>query len=149
MKDEASSITAFVPKSEQEYMGGLVAIFPHTWLYELLVLGNPERETEMVQLYLKMGNRDLLWEKPDIAENYYIQVLRGGSTDINDYLNYAHCLMLKGDRMMAYEYYRQARQLAPSTKDFFALFRPDRKQLVDCGVPVEYIYLIEDQLLLS
>ena len=149
MKDEASSITAFVPKSEQEYMGGLVAIFPHTWLYELLVLGNPERETEMVQLYLKMGNRDLLWEKPDIAENYYIQVLRGGSTDINDYLNYAHCLMLKGDRMMAHEYYRQARQLAPSTKDFFALFRPDRKQLVDCGVPVEYIYLIEDQLLLS
>lgn len=149
MKDEASSITAFVPKSEQEYMGGLVAILPQTWLYEMLVLGNIDRETEMMHLYLNMGNRELMWEKPELAENYYIQVLRGGSTNINDYLNYAHCLMLKGDRMMAYEYYRQARQLSPSSKEFFALFRPDRKLLVDCGVPVEYIYMIEDQLLLT
>ena len=149
MKEEAGSITAFVPKSEQEYMAGLVALFPHTWLYEMLVEGNPERETEIVHSYLRMKNRDLMWERPDLAENYYVQVLRGGSTDMNDYLNYAHCLMLKGDRMLAFEYYRQARQLAPSTKDFFALFRPDRKQLVDCGVPVEYIYLIEDQLLVA
>ena len=42
---------------------------------------------------------------------------------------------------------RQARQLCGNVKDFFNLFRPDRRQLVDCGVPVEFIYLIEDQLL--
>lgn len=147
MNEEAGSITAFVPKTEQEYMAGLVQIFPQTWLYDVMILGNPEREAEMMNLFLKMKNRDLMWEHPEMAEEYYLQVLRGGSNDVNDYLNYAHCLMLKGDRMMAYEYYRQARQLSASTKDFFALFRPDRKQLVDCGVPVEYIYLIEDQLL--
>ena len=64
-----------------------------------------------------------------------------------DYINYGHCLLLKGDRMMAFENYRQARQLCGNVKDFFNLFRPDRRQLVDCGVPVEFIYLIEDQLL--
>lgn len=149
LKEEASSITAFVPKSEQEYMASLVALFPQTWLYEVMVEGNADREAKMVAAYLHIGNRELMWERPDIAENYYIQVLRKGSNDVNDYLNYAHCLMLKGDRMMAFEYYKQARQLCASTKDFFALFRPDRKQLVDCGVPVEYIYLIEDQLLLA
>lgn len=149
MKDEASSITAFVPKSEQEYMAGLVAILPQTWLYEMMVLGNPEREAEILAIYLRLGQRDLMWEHPDMAENYYVQVLRNGSTNVNDYLNYAHCLLLKGDRMMAYEYYRQAKQLCASTKDFFALFRPDRKMLVDCGLPVEHIYLIEDQLLMN
>ena len=149
MNEEAGTITAFVPKTEQEYMAGLVQLFPQTWLYDVMVAGNTERETELMSLYLKMGNRDIMWEHPEIAEDYYVQVLRGGSTDVNDYLNYAHCLMLKGDRMMAYEYYRQARLLSASTKDFLALFRPDRKLLVDCGVPVEYIYLIEDQMLLS
>lgn len=149
MKDEAGSIQAFVPKTEQEYMGGLVAMLPNTWLYEAMVLGNTEREAEMLALFLRMGNRELMWEHPGMAENYYLQVLRGGSNEVNDYLNYAHCLMLKGDRMLAYEYYKQARQLCSSTKDFFALYRPDRKQLVDCGVPVEYIYLIEDQLLMN
>lgn len=149
LNDEGSSITAFVPKTEQEYMAGLVQLFPQTWLYEMLVMGNPEREREIMSLYLKMNNRDLMWEHPDMAEDYYVQVLRNGSNNVNDYLNYAHCLLLKGDRMMAFEYYRQARQLCPSTKDFYALFRPDRKQLVDCGVPVEFIYLIEDQLLMN
>ena len=124
-------------------------MLPNTWLYEAMVLGNMEREAEMLALFLRMGNRELMWEHPGMAENYYLQVLRGGSNEVNDYLNYAHCLMLKGDRMLAYEYYKQARQLCPSTKDFFALYRPDRKQLVDCGVPVEYIYLIEDQLLMN
>lgn len=147
MGDEVGSIQAFVPKTEQEYIAGLVQIFPSTWLYDVMVADQPEREEELVELYLKMGNRELLWSHPKMAENYYVQLLRAGSDKVEDYLNYAHCLMLKGDRMMAFEYYRQARQMAKSTKDFFALYRPDRKILVDCGVPVEYIYLIEDKLL--
>jgi hypothetical protein len=31
-------------------------------------------------------------------------------------------------------------------KDFYALFRPDRGELVDRGVPLEQVYLIEDKL---
>jgi len=48
---------------------------------------------------------------------------------------------------MAYESYRQARAMCKSPKEFFALFRPDRRELVEHGVPVEQVYLIEDQLL--
>ena len=47
---------------------------------------------------------------------------------------------------MAFENYKQARQMFHSVKDFYALFRPDRGVLVDHGVPVEQVYLIEDQL---
>ena len=63
-----------------------------------------------------------------------------------DYINYGHCLLLRGDRMMAYENYRQARSMCKNAKEFYALFRPDRRQLVEHGVPVEQVYLIEDQL---
>ena len=48
---------------------------------------------------------------------------------------------------MAYETYRQARTLCKNSKEFFALFRPDRRALVDHGIPVEIVYLIEDKLL--
>lgn len=149
MKEEAGSITAFVPKTEQEYMAGLVAMFPDTWLYAAMVDKNTEREQEIINMLLRMGNRNLMWDMPELAENYYVNVLRAGSNDMNDYLNYAHCLLLKGDRMMAFEYYKQARQMCSSTKDFFAVFRPDRKILSECGVPLDLIYLMEDQLLLN
>ena len=147
VKDEMRSLMAWVPKSEQEYMSGIIQIFPQTWLYEVLVEGEPERENILTQTYLRSGNRDLMWQHPDMAESYLVQTLRKGSDKPMDYINLAHCQMLKGDRMMAFENYKQARQLCKSSKEFFGLFRPDRRQLVDCGVPVEQIYLIEDKLL--
>ena len=51
--------------------------------------------------------------------------------------------------MMAYENYRQARQLCGSHKEFVALFRPDRKELVDHGIPMEHVYQMEDRLIKS
>ena len=104
-------------------------------------------ENILTKDYLRLGNREFMWSHIDIAEQYFVELLRKGSTKPMDYINYGHCLLLKGDRMMAFENYRQARQLCGNVKDFFNLFRPDRRQLVDCGVPVEFIYLIEDQLL--
>ena len=50
--------------------------------------------------------------------------------------------------MMAVENYRQARSLCKSVKAFHELFRPDRGFLVDKGVPLEQVYLIEDQMFL-
>ncbi len=147
IKDEMSSLMAWVPKSEQEYMNGIIQIFPQTWLYEVLVEGEPERENILTQTYLRNGNRELMWQHPEMAESYLVQTLRKGSDKPMDYINLAHCLMLKGDRMMAFENYKQARLLCKSSKEFFGLFRPDRRQLVDCGVPVEQIYLIEDKLI--
>jgi tetratricopeptide (TPR) repeat protein len=142
-----SNIVTWMPKSEQEYMEGLVQLLPDTWLYEVLVAENKERESNMALVYLSVGRMDLLWGNPARAASYLVHALRKGSENPHDYLNYAHCLLLQGDRMMAYEYYCQARQMCKSSKDFFALFRPDRHDLVEHGVPVEQVYLIEDHLL--
>lgn len=147
MKDEMRTMMAWVPKSEQEYIAGLIQLLPQTWLYEVLVTGEDVRERFLTRDYLRLGNRELMWSHVDVAEQYFVEQLRKGSQKPTDYINYGHCLLLKGDRMMAFENYRQARLLCDSAKEFFNLFRPDRRQLVDCGVPVEYIYLIEDQLL--
>ncbi len=147
LKEEMRSIMAWVPKSEQDYMSGLIRILPQTWLYEVLVTGDTGREDTMTRIYLQMGNRDLMWSHPDAAELFFVDRLRQGSNDPKDLISYGHCLLLRGDRMMAFENYRMARQLCGSVKNFFNIFRPDRHQLMENGVPVEYIYLIEDQLI--
>ncbi len=147
MKGQMSTITAWLPESEQEYVQGLVELLPDTWLYEIIVDENPVRASFIAQLYLSIGRMDLLWDNLDVAERWLVKQLRGGSAGSMDYINYAHCLLLRGDRMMAYEYYRQARQLCKGPKEFFNLFRPDRRALVDHGIPVEQIYLLEDRLI--
>lgn len=146
-KENMSTIMAWLPESEQEYMQGLVQILPDTWVYGTLVGDDEERIKRMAVLYLSVGYMDLIWEHIDIASQWLLHRLREGSQSPKDYINYGHCLLLQGDRMMAYENYRQARQLCKATKEFFALFRPDRRALVDHGVPLEQIYLIEDKLL--
>ena len=132
--------------AEAEYMKGLLHIMPQTWLYEVLISGNEHRERTLTYEAVKAGYRELAWEHPDVAEQVYLEKLRKGKGEAQDYIYYAHCLMLKGDRLMAFENYKQARQMFHSVKDFYALFRPDRGVLVDHGVPVEQVYLIEDQL---
>ena len=109
--------------------------------------GNLEREGQIAGEFLAVGRMDLMWDHTNHAEQFLIKLLRDGSTNPKDYINYAHCLLLRGDRIMAYENYRQARSMCSGVKQFFALFRPDRKRLVDKGVPVEQVYLIEDMML--
>ena len=149
IQNDIKTFYSWVPKSESEYMAGLVQIFPQTWLYEVLIKGNTEYERNLTYTYLSIGNRDLMWDFPEVGEQWYVNVLRRGSDQPMDYINYGHCLMLKGDRMMAYEVYRQARQMCKSAKDFLALFRPDRRNLVERGVLLEHVYLIEDRMLVG
>lgn len=145
--DDVSSVMAWLPESEQEYMQGLVQMLPDTWVYSVLVGDNAERAAKMAVLYLSVGHMDLIWDRIDVASQWLLHHLREGSQSPKDYINYGHCLLLQGDRMMAYENYRQARQLCKNSKEFFTLFRPDRRALVDRGVSLEQIYLIEDKLL--
>lgn len=142
-----SEIVSWMPQSEREYMQGLVLLLPNTWLYSVLVADNAEREANLAGIYLSVGRMDLLWDNAGYAEKYLVKMLREGSSNPLDYINYGHCLMLRGDRIMAYENYRQARSMCKNVKEFYALFRPDRGQLVAHGVPVEQIYLVEDMLL--
>ena len=146
IKKNIQSISA-LPEAEREYMQSLVDMLPDTWVYDVLVTGDEEREQRVAKLYLSLGRMDLSWNRLDEAEEWLIQRLRKGGASVLDYINYAHCQLLKGDRMMAFEYYRQARQMCKSAKEFFNLFRPDRRALVDHGIPLEQIYLLEDRLI--
>lgn len=145
--DHGAPIVSWMPKSEQEYLEGLVQILPDTWLFDVLVGGDPHRMDLIAGTYLIIGHMDLLWDQPKLAEKYLVKALRQGSESPTDYINYGHCMLLKGDRIMAFENYKQARQLCKNSKEFLSLFRPDRPALVAHGVPVEQIYLIEDQML--
>ena len=135
-----------LPGTQDHYIAQLIPIIPNTWLYALLIEGSTDRERKFAFHCMKAGYRDQLWDFPDIAEKVYLEILREGSDKPMDYINYAHSLLLQGDRMMAFENYKQARQLCGSSKEFFNLFRPDRKQLVDRGIPMEHVYMLEDQL---
>lgn len=135
-----------MPSSEREYMAGLIQMLPETWLYMVVVGDDPLRKQKISAMFLSIGNMDMMWEHLDKAEHMLLQKLRKTAGDAKDYINYGHCLLLRGDRMMAFENYREARNMCKTAKEFYALFRPDRRHLVDRGVPVEYVYMIEDQL---
>lgn len=147
LEEEIGSLLQWMPTTESDYMVGLIEILPETWLYSMLVEGNEAREKALVQTAVDAGYREMMWADPQTAEQVFRTVLRKGAKTPKDYINYAHCQLLRGDRVMAFENYHQARKLCKSPKEFFNLFRPDRRQLVDCGVPIEQVYMIEDQLL--
>ena len=142
-----SAVVQWFPSSEIEFLEGLMHILPDTWVYNVLTEGNPGAEQYLAQTLLENGFRNVLWSHPDLAEKVYRAKLRKkGEKNAQDYINYAHCLLLRGDRMMAFENYRQARVLCKNVKEFYGLFRPDRSELADHGIPLEQVYLIEDQL---
>ena len=147
LRDDYQTFLSWVPKAEKDYMAELVNNLPHTWLYEVLISGNAHREHVLVFMAVQYGYRDYMWMQPEAAEQMFKHILRDGTDKPIDYINYAHCLLMRGDRMMAYENYKQARQLSGSLRDFYELFRPDRRQLVEHGVPLDDVYLIEDNLI--
>ena len=144
---DKNALVQWFPSSEMDYLAGLMRILPDTWVYDVLTADNASVELIITQELLKNGYRESLWEHPTVAEQVFREKLRKkGTKTPQDYINYAHCLLFRGDRMMAYENYRQARNMCKNVKDFYNLFRPDRGNLVDHGVPLEQVYLIEDQL---
>lgn len=144
---DIESIESWMPASENEYMAGITSILPDTWVYAVIVGDNAEREEKVALTYMTVGKMDMLWDNMDMAEGWLTQRLCSEQAAPIDYINYGHCCFVRGDRMMAYENYREARNRCKSAKEFFALFRPDRHFLVEKGIPVEQIYLMEDQLL--
>lgn len=142
-----SGIQSIITNSEKEYMRSIIDILPDTWVYSVIVGEGYEHQNRMALTYLTVGRMDMVWDNIELASRWLLEHLRKGANSPQDYINYGHCLLLQGDRVMAFENYRQARQLCKSSKEFFKLFRPDRKALVDHGVPIEQVYLIEDQLL--
>lgn len=145
--NKLGEIVSWMPETENEYMAGIVAILPDTWVYASIMGDDPMRLHKVQMLYLSIGKMDMLWEQTEEAEQWLVQRLCTDKATPIDYINYGHCCFLRGDRMMAYENYREARLRCKSAKSFFALFRPDRHYLVEHGIPLEQVYLMEDQLL--
>jgi hypothetical protein len=142
-----NGIQSIITNSEKEYMRSIVDILPDTWVYSVVVGEGYERQNRMALTYLTIGRMDMMWDNIELASRWLLEHLRKGAGSPQDYINYGHCMLMQGDRVMAFENYRQARQLCKSSKEFYNIFRPDRKALVDRGVPLEQVYLIEDQLL--
>lgn len=90
----------------------------------------------------------LLTGNYSLAEQYMIRRLRDAkNVRKEDYINYGHLCWLKGDRVTAYENYREARRLCKDLKEWKATFCPDRKIISQLGIPLEEVYLMEDRLL--
>ncbi len=147
VEKQTGGMQSMLPKSEYEYMSKVVSILPQTWVYDIVVGEDEQRRTALAVVYLSVGKMDLAWDHIDAASQWLLKRLRRYEGRPKDYINYGHCLLLQGDKMLAMEYYRKARSQCAGAKEFFALFRPDRHALVEQGVPLDIIYLIEDQLL--
>ena len=141
------SIESWMPASESEYMAGIVTLLPATWVYSVIMGDNTERQERVEMVYLSIGKMDLLWDDTERAEEWLVKRLCSDKASPMDYINYGHCCFVRGDRLMAYENYLEARQRCKNAKEFFGLFRPDRHHLLERGIPVEQIYMMEDQML--
>ena len=142
-----SRLSKMVPKTEHAYMQTVVELLPQTWVFDLIIGEDEQREIAIDHIYLELGSMGFMWDNLDEAEDWLVNRLRSGSAKPQDYINYAHCCFLKGDKMMAFENYLEAKRLCKNTRTFFDLFRPDRKMLVEKGIPLEQVYLMEDHLL--
>lgn len=148
-KDKMNRIAKWLPRTEAEFMEVMVGVLPDTWVFDAIIGEDEQKMMQIEELYLHIGYMDLMWDRWEDAEEWLIERLRQNKATAKDYLNYGHCCFLRGDRMMAYENYREAKRLCGSTKAFFDMFRPDRKALVEKEIPLEQVYLMEDQLLHS
>lgn len=147
VEDLLSRLSKLIPKTENAYIQTIVELLPETWVFDLIIGEDEQREVVIDHLYLELGYMGFMWDNIDEAEEWLVDRLRSGLAKPKDYLNYGHCCFLKGDRMMAFENYLEAKRLCKGTRAFFDIFRPDRKILADKGIPLEQIYLMEDHLL--
>lgn len=146
-ENDVDAFRTWLPMAEGDYLNGVVQIFPDTWVYKQLIEGDEEREHYIALCYLYSGRMDLMWNRLDEAEEWLKTELRNSPFNQKYFLNYGHCIMLKGDRVMAYEYYCQARDLFYHKNDFYSLFLADRQALIDHGIPVDDVYLMEDMVM--
>lgn len=81
------------------------------------------------------------------ARVYYRKIMASENRKMIDALNYGHFLFVQGERAEAFRHYRLALSMNDSVKTFLGVFRPDRRILLEKGIPTSDIYLMEDQLI--
>ena len=145
--DKLKDMSKQVPQDEADFLKEIAMMLPDTWVYSVLVGDDEVRLAHVEEVYLETGNMMLMWDRLDEAEDWLIDRLRSDQATPEDYMNYGHCCFVKGDRLMAYENYREARRRCSSLRQFYDMFRPDRRMLVEKGIPLEQVYMMEDQML--
>lgn len=122
-----------------------------------------EEYEEALQLFFKLDilapeeinhQRGLAWcafllDKSDVAKRYFEQIAQSGDANGNDFLNYAHCLLVSKQRKDAFLYYRRSISEYGSRRDFLAAFRKDASLLQQKGITLEELRLVEDCLLFA
>ncbi|MBP5642066.1 MAG: hypothetical protein J6W92_03270 [Paludibacteraceae bacterium] len=147
LDEQLNHIAGHIPDADSTQTVEQVLVLPDTWVFDAIVGEDEERQRIIEESYLKAGHMDLMWERLDDAEDILINRIRANKAKAADYLNLGHCCFIRGDRMMAHEYYKEAHKMYGSNTEFFRFFRPDRSMLVEKGVPLEQVYLMEDNLL--
>lgn len=147
LETDIEQVVSWIPKSEEEYATGLIMMMPETWVFDVIVGEDEERQRLVSEAYLRAGVMDLWWDNLDEAEQILLDMLRSENPAAQDFIHYGHICFVRGDRLLAYENYREARRMIGSSKEFLACFRPERRFLIDKGVTLEDVYLMEDHLL--
>lgn len=144
---DVDDVITFMPVGEKDYLSDIIELLPATWVYSTIVEDDEHRESVMDMAYMEAGSMERMLEDIDAAEQFLINRLRGDHARPVDYINYGHCCFIRGDRLMAFENYRQARSMCKSLQEFCDIFRPTRRVLLEKDVPLEQIYLMEDNLM--
>ena len=85
----------------------------------------------------------------EAAIRYFHRLEEMNKTNEIDWINMGHIHFIQGNRMDAYQSYRRAMMQMADLKKFLAAFRPDRPLLVEKGIRLDEVYLMEDQLISS
>ena len=144
----------------------LIALNPDTTKYILLkaqcLLAMNEYE-EALQLFFKLDiltpeeinhRRGLAWcafllGKSDIAKRYLEQLAQSNEANGNDYLNYAHYLLVNKQRADAVRYYRQSLSAYDSKRSFLSAFQKDYLFLEQKGITSEELRLVRECILVA
>ena len=85
----------------------------------------------------------------EAAIRYFKRLEETNTTNANDWINMGHIHFIQDKRMDAYQSYKRAMMQMADLKKFLAAFRPDRPLLVEKGIRLDEVYLMEDQLISS
>lgn len=124
-------------------------------------LENLELYTEALDTYFKLDlyhpgwdnvERAVAWcsvlaDDHETALTYYRKLEEAGRLKCEDHMGLGHLHFIRGNRMQAYWHYQEAKSLADDFMSFIRQFRYGRQMLMEKGVSLEDIYMIEDLLL--
>ena len=117
-----------------------------TWVSDYILEEKENWRNKIETLAVSVGRIEYFSGTLSELETIILNNLRKGSNATYDYINYAHCCLIRNDRTMAVEYYRKALSLSKSYQTFCQDFRSHMDFLLKNNISPEIVELIEDHL---